>query len=324
MHKRMVILTVRHAFAYTFEETPKRLGVFETALNSLGVSSMSLGESPTLAIPGRTPGQVQLIQLSHQTQIQSCIILIAHTTTVACIQLSSSGKLLATASEKGTLIRVWDTTTSRLLNELRRGTDRALIYSIAFSSDESRLAVSSDKGTVHIFNLLSSENDPSLNPMAAPPKLSRPPSSPSLFSQFSGNRLSIFSPLSSYLPKYFSSEWSFASFSLPVESKCLVAFTRSDMASRYEKDPIMGPVFDNDDCGILALCADGSLYKFRFDPKKGGECVMESFYVFYRSSSTLVPHPFFSHDTSNGQHSISDEDGDMDNFWDDWEEDGFM
>ncbi len=95
------------------------------------------------------------------------------------------------------------------------------------------------------------------------------------------------------------------------------------MAVRYEKDPIMGPVFDNDDCGVLALCSDGSLYKFRFDPKKGGECVMESFYVFHRSSS-LVPHPLFSLDTNNGGRTDLDEEEDLDNFWDDWEEAGFM
>lgn len=36
---------------------------------------------------------------------------------------------------------------------MRRGAERAVIYSIAFSSTAQWLAVSSDKGTVHVFGL---------------------------------------------------------------------------------------------------------------------------------------------------------------------------
>ena len=37
--------------------------------------------------------------------------------------------------------------------QVRRGADRAEIYSLAFSSSAQWLAVSSDKGTVHVFGL---------------------------------------------------------------------------------------------------------------------------------------------------------------------------
>jgi WD40 repeat protein len=42
-----------------------------------------------------------------------------------------------------------------LLQELRRGMDRATIHSIAFNPSTSLVACSSDKGTVHIFALIS-------------------------------------------------------------------------------------------------------------------------------------------------------------------------
>ena len=42
---------------------------------------------------------------------------------------------------------------SPLIPQLRRGADTATIYSIAFSPISSWLAVSSDKGTVHVFAL---------------------------------------------------------------------------------------------------------------------------------------------------------------------------
>lgn len=51
-----------------------------------------------------------------------------------------------------------------MLWQLRRGADRAKINSMAFSADSKWLAVSSDKGTIHVFSVaadLSSEtHDP--------------------------------------------------------------------------------------------------------------------------------------------------------------------
>lgn len=50
-----------------------------------------------------------------------------HDSSLGCFALSFDGKLLATASEKGTLVRVWDTATGEKLQELRRGADHAEI-----------------------------------------------------------------------------------------------------------------------------------------------------------------------------------------------------
>jgi len=64
---------------------------------------------------------------------------------------------------KGTLIRIFKTETGEQLQEVRRGTERAEIYSIAFNSNSSLLACSSDRGTVHIFSL-SQTTQTSVNP----------------------------------------------------------------------------------------------------------------------------------------------------------------
>lgn len=76
-----------------------------------------------------------------------------HNTPVAAIALSLNGSRLATASEKGTLVRVFDTSSGHKLQELRRGTDPAEIYHIAFDRSCAWLAVTSDKNTVHVFAL---------------------------------------------------------------------------------------------------------------------------------------------------------------------------
>ncbi|KAL0403725.1 UNVERIFIED_CONTAM: Autophagy-related protein 18a [Sesamum radiatum] len=79
----------------------------------------------------------------------------AHDSDVACVALSNNGRLLATASTKGTLVRVFDTWDGRLLQELKSGSEfgRAEIHSLCFSSNAEWLAISSNKGTVHVFSL---------------------------------------------------------------------------------------------------------------------------------------------------------------------------
>lgn len=52
----------------------------------------------------------------------------AHQGEIACLAINPQGTLVATASEKGTLIRVWDTLKRTQLVELRRGSDPATLY----------------------------------------------------------------------------------------------------------------------------------------------------------------------------------------------------
>lgn len=147
-------------------------------------------------------------------------------------------------AKKGTLIRVFNTLDGTQVQELRRGRDEAEIYSIAFSADSVWLAVSSDKGTVHVFGLkaMGMESTDS-NKNSSSPTVVRNPGS-------------TFSFIRAVLPKYFSSEWSFAQFKLPEEMKSTVAFGQEKHS-------------------IFILGSDGSFYKCAFDPQKGGDMVQQ-------------------------------------------------
>lgn len=67
--------------------------------------------------------------------------------------LTADGSKLASASGKGTVIRLWDVATANCLQEFRRGVERATITCLSFSWDHTWLSCTSDKGTAHIFQL---------------------------------------------------------------------------------------------------------------------------------------------------------------------------
>ena len=122
-----------------------------------------------LACPSTQRGQVrvELYGLRRTTFVD------AHESALGALALSVDGSLLATASERGTVIRLYDTrgvtvgggrasantssssttsvSSSIPLKEFRRGVERATISCLTFSLDSCWLGCASDHGTVHIF-----------------------------------------------------------------------------------------------------------------------------------------------------------------------------
>jgi autophagy-related protein 18 len=99
-----------------------------------------------------SPGDVLIFDL---LSLSVTNIIQAHKTPISSLALNSTGSLLATASDKGTVIRVFSVPGAQKLYQFRRGTYNAKIYSIAFNAVSSLLAVSSDSETVHIFKVSS-------------------------------------------------------------------------------------------------------------------------------------------------------------------------
>nr|KJB47070.1 hypothetical protein B456_008G010100 [Gossypium raimondii] len=204
---RIIVVLEQKIFVYNFVDL-KLLHQIETIANPKGLCAVSQGAgSLVLVCPGLQKGQVRV---EHYASKRTKFIM-AHDSRIACFALSQDGQLLATASTKGTLVRIYNTIDGSLLQEVRRGADRAEIYSLAFSSNAQWLAVSSDKGTVHVFSLKISAGSPGTTQ-------SRSTSEPVVSSH------SSLSFIKGVLPKYFSSEWSVAQFRLVEGSQYLVAF----------------------------------------------------------------------------------------------------
>lgn len=109
-----------------------------------------------LACPGARQGEILLNYPREHLHTSTP----GHTNNITGIAINYDGSRIATASEKGTLIRIFDT---RKLHEpwktLRRGTNPANIQSLVLNSAGTELAAASDTGTVHLFSCEEGENN---------------------------------------------------------------------------------------------------------------------------------------------------------------------
>ena len=131
---------------HKFQRFPELWHSFETSDNPLGLCCLG---NQLVAFPGRTPGQIQLVELT----TGNVSIIPAHGSALRALEMSKDGRILASASQTGTLIRIFATHNCARITELRRGVDNAIIFSLAISPSNKLLAATSDKATIHIFDI---------------------------------------------------------------------------------------------------------------------------------------------------------------------------
>ncbi|KAF2015645.1 WD40 repeat-like protein [Aaosphaeria arxii CBS 175.79] len=142
----LVVVLLNKVGIYKMKVPPDKLAEYETVNNPFGLCSLG---KKIVAFPGMNAGQVRLFDLTSG----NISIINAHNSPLRALALNRDDDMVATASEQGTLVRLWSFPSCTKFTEYRRGVDPAAIFSIAFSPSGLMLAVTSDKSTLHIFNV---------------------------------------------------------------------------------------------------------------------------------------------------------------------------
>lgn len=117
---------------------------------------------PAHAPPGSahvapTSGEVLLFDT---VKLEAINVVEAHRSPLSCMVLNNEGTILATASDKGTIIRVFSVPDAHKLYQFRRGSMPSRIFSMSFNITSTLLCVSSATDTIHIFKLGPQSSEP--------------------------------------------------------------------------------------------------------------------------------------------------------------------
>ncbi|CAE7765163.1 ATG18A [Symbiodinium microadriaticum] len=155
LHNSVIVMVCEYViYVYTSGEHLKVILHLDTGSNKLGLCVVAVSSDPwLLCCPAQNKGAVR-IQVGQDAGATH--VFQAHQSGLAALALNASGSLLATASESGTVAKVFRTSDGQALYRLRRSTRSAVISSLAFRSDDNFLAMASSSATVHIFKLDSS------------------------------------------------------------------------------------------------------------------------------------------------------------------------
>lgn len=167
------ILSGIHIYVYKLEDLKKYVYKFDVTNKNYCLSNNSI------IYVGQNKNQpeneiIKILTFGDNKTIE----IKAHENKIKCMAINKEATHLATASERGTIIRIFNIQNGDKLFEFRRGTNSSIIQNIVFSNDLNFLAVLSDRGTIHIYNL----------------------------KNITANRKSLLSVLGGY----FDSDWSFA------------------------------------------------------------------------------------------------------------------
>jgi len=237
---KIIIILESKVYIYNFSDLSLLHECINTFINPRGLCSVNTkGDTAVIACLGEKVGVVR-IDVARDKLFEQPLFIPAHNTAISQLALNMDGTRLATASEKGTLIRVFDTATGAKIHEFRRGRNNASIQCISFNKDSSAICLSSDKGTIHIYHLSESKDNDT-------------------------NRHSSLSFIKEFVP-YFGSTWSCRQFSVN-ESTSICAFGQDLEDGR--KTII-----------VLGASGNYYKYSFSIDPDGGEECQIEVESVF--------------------------------------------
>ncbi|RMZ75986.1 hypothetical protein DV738_g5174, partial [Chaetothyriales sp. CBS 135597] len=218
--KRLVVVLEDQIYLYDIQ-TMKLLYTIETSPNPVPICALSPSSdncylayplpqksaATAFAVPAHAPpnsthiapttGEVLIFDA---VKLEAINVVEAHRSPLSCVTFNNEGTIMATASDKGTIIRVFSVPDAHKLYQFRRGSMPSRIFSLAFNITSSLLCVSSATETIHIFKLAAPQSgaySSILPPIAA---TESKPAPSSLFSYAFSRRVSQGSDSGGYSP----------------------------------------------------------------------------------------------------------------------------
>lgn len=234
-------------------------------INILGLCSLSLNSHLAYPISSIT-GELKIFNAN---KLKPGLSIKAHETPLSAVNFSPNGLLIATASERGTVIRVFCIKNAQKVHEFRRGVKRCVeIASLVFNSNAEYLCASSNTETVHIFKIdprvveqterrsIIESSDNVVGTLSLEDISSGTGHTESSWSGYLTKAVSSYFPSQMY--DVFSQDRAFATAQLTqpgLKHVCCLA--------RIQKE-----------IKLLVGCEDGFLYIYDFSESKGGFCKM--------------------------------------------------
>ena len=273
--KRLIICLENQLYIHSLNDDLSVLWIIRnTPPNPHGLFALTPQEERSyLAYPAsEKSGEVQIFDT---IDLKNKILIPAHDNPLAALSFNQQGTMLASASEKGTVIRVHSVDDGICLYEFRRGYARCVdIYSLSFSVDSTFLAASSSTETVHIFKLDQSRE---LEQQGIAGLMGGSAGDQSTWSNYLGRALV---QSSTYISSHVSDmlhQWrSFATCRLPFKQlKNVCAITTIDRQPR-----------------VLVVSPEGYLYIYNLDISEGGDCTLVKQHRLEGDESSSIQHHF--------------------------------
>ena len=150
--KKDLLLVICQKRIYLFNfNTYDIIDTIDTGDNKNGLIGVNNDPSFTIIAYPSISGLNEVTIKNNKTK--KYISFIAQNDTVSHISKNYDGTLLATTNEKGTIININSCIDGTLLKVFKRGYDKVEHIYICFEKENKFMAVSSNKGTIHIFSL---------------------------------------------------------------------------------------------------------------------------------------------------------------------------
>ncbi|KAL3439234.1 autophagy-related protein 18 [Aspergillus tetrazonus] len=332
--KRLVIVLEDQIYLYDIQ-TMKLLYTIETSPNPNALCALSPSSEncylayplPQKAAPSSfnppahaPPGNTHVSPTSGEVlifdtlKLEAINVIEAHRSPLACITLNGDGTLIATASDKGTIIRVFSMPDGHKLYQFRRGSIPSRIFSMSFNTTSTLLCVSSSTETIHLFKLsqpsqfqeTSSANTSSTGRRRSLSSLSQSPeredteedngSSDLASRKHNGTLMGMLrrtsqnvggafaAKVGGYLPKGVSEMWEpardFAWIKIPKPNQ--------GQGPNANTGPLRSVVaMSSNTPQVMVVTSDGNFYVFSIDLSKGGEGTLTKQYSVLESNDRL-------------------------------------